>query len=380
MPNPLQLLQAEGQSVWCDYISRGSLTSGAFQRLIDEYAVTGVTANPTIFEKAIGGSADYDEAITKLARQSMDPTFVYETLATEDVRRAADSLRPIYDRTSGADGFVSLEVSPELAHDTAGTIAEAKRLWREVDRPNLMIKVPGTDEGAPAVEELIADGLNINITLLFSVDAHRRVMDAYMAGLERRIRAGHPIDRSASVASFFVSRVDTLVDKLLDAKLGEAEAGSQKELLQQLRGKAAIANAKIAYRSFQETFATDRFASLKAKGARLQRPLWASTSTKDPAYRDVVYVEELIGPETVNTMPQQTLDAFKDHGHVSRTVDKDLDKAQEVMTQLRQVGIDMDEVTATLLDEGIRAFADSFAQLGAEITQKLGRMSAESAA
>ncbi len=371
MANPLGALHAAGQSIWLDYIRRGLLTSGEFERMMAEDFVTGVTANPTIFEKAISGSTDYDFAIEDLAGQGVSATDVYERLATADVRTAADLLRPVYERTNGSDGFVSLEVSPALAYDTEGSIAEAKRLWATVDRPNLMIKIPGTEQGVPAIEELLYEGLNINITLLFAVEAHEKVMEAFLRALERRVQAGRAIDRTASVASFFVSRIDTLVDRLLEAKLKETNDPGKQELIKGLMGKVAIANAKIAYEKFQAIFGSDRFAALKAKGATVQRPLWASTSTKNPAYSDVLYVEDLIGPDTVNTMPPQTIVAFRDHGKVAQTVDRNLEQAHAVMEDLQRVGISMKNVTEQVLDEGIKSFEDSFQQLDQGIKQKL---------
>jgi transaldolase/glucose-6-phosphate isomerase len=371
MANPLQELHDAGQSIWLDYIRRDLLTSGELKRMIDEDAITGMTSNPTIFEKAISGSADYDAQIQDLAEERADAPHVFEVLATTDIRMAADILRPVYDRTDGADGFVSIEVSPEAANDTQASIDEAKLLWKDVDRPNLMVKIPGTREGAPAVEELLAAGLNINITLLFAVDAYVRVVEAYLAALERRVKAGQPIDRIASVASFFVSRVDTLVDKQLDAKLKQTQDPREQDQLKDLHGKAAIANAKIAYQRFQEYFGSERFEALKAHGARVQRPLWASTSTKNPAYRDVLYIEELIGPETVNTMPPATIIAFRDHGRVARTVDHDLPQAHAVLDELKQAGIEIDAVTAQLLEEGIKSFADSYTELRNGIDEKL---------
>ena len=371
MPNPLQQLHDAGQSIWLDYIRRDLLTTGELQRMIDEDVITGMTANPTIFEKAISGSADYDAQIEELGKAGAGAMQIYEAIAFADIRSAADILRPIYDASQGGDGFVSLEVSPVLAHDTQGTITEAQRFWREVDRPNLMVKVPGTPEGMPAIEELLVAGLNINITLLFSVDAYAQVMEAYLNALERRVKAGQPIDRSASVASFFVSRIDTLVDKLLDAKLKETTDPAQTEELKRLHGKAAIANAKIAYERFQQIFGSERFTALQAKGARVQRPLWASTSTKNPAYRDVLYVESLIGPDTVNTMPPQTIAAFRDHGKVERTVDKDVDQAHRDLADLKRIGIDIDDVTAQVLGEGVKLFDDSFRELREGIDGKL---------
>lgn len=376
MPNPLQELHNAGQSIWLDYIRRQLLISGGLQRMIAEDEVTGVTSNPSIFEKAVSGSSDYDLLIEDMADDGASALDVYEAIATGDVRMAADILRPIYDRTGGGDGYVSLEVSPETANNTQGAIDEAKRLWGEVDRPNVMIKIPGTEAGAPAIEELIAEGLNINITLLFSVDAYDRVAEAYIAGLERRLRAGQSVDRAGSVASFFVSRVDSLVDKLLDAKIKQTSDAAAQERLKGLRGKAAIANARIAYEHFQRFFSGDRWQALAVKGARVQRPLWASTSTKNPAYRDVIYVEELIGPDTVNTMPPATISAFKDHGVVRRTVDQDLQQAHLLLEQLAQAGIEIDQVTAQLLEEGIKSFADAFDQLRSGIDEKLQHLRA----
>ncbi|MBI4483730.1 MAG: bifunctional transaldolase/phosoglucose isomerase [Acidobacteria bacterium] len=358
--NPLRALQQYGQSVWLDYIRRSLITSGELRRLVTEDGLRGVTANPTIFEKAIAGSADYDDALRKmLARdRHADARALYEELAVEDIRMAADVLRPVYDETDGADGFVSLEVAPQLAHDTAGTIAEARRLWRAVARPNLMIKVPATPEGIPAIETLLAEGININITLMFSLSHYEAVAYAYIRGLERHSDPS----RMASVASFFVSRVDTMVDRALEA-IGTPEALA-------LRGKIAIANARMAYRRFQEIFHGEPFAALRRRGARVQRPLWASTGTKNPAYSDVLYVEELIGPETVNTVPPSTLDAFRDHGRVRRTVTEGLEEAEAALARLAKLGVDLDAVGSKLQDEGVTSFATSFDQLMAALVQK----------
>ena len=372
MANPLEALHAAGQSIWYDNIRRGLLTSGEMQRLIDDDFVTGITANPTIFEKAITGSSDYDFAIEDLAGSGLTGIQVYERLATADVRTAADMFRPIYERTGGADGFVSIEVSPELAHDTQGSIDEARRFWAEVNRPNVMVKIPGTPEGYGAVEELLAEGMNINITLLFSVEAYDNVVESYLRALERRVAAGQPIDKSASVASFFVSRIDTLVDKMLESKLKDDP--SRQELFRGLQGQVAVANAKVAYEHFQDAFGGERFAALRAKGARVQRPLWASTSTKNPAYGDVMYVEELIGPDTVDTMPPQTIVAFRDHGKVARTVDADFGHAHAVMHDLQEAGISIEQVTAQVLEEGVKSFSDSFVQLAAGIEEKLAAL------
>ena len=377
MAKRLQELHDAGQSIWYDNIRRGLLVSGEMQRLVDEDCITGLTANPTIFERAITGSGDYDSAIAELASQGLRAQQIYERLATDDIRQVADILRPVYDRTNGADGFVSLEVSPALAFDTEGTIAEARRLWSVVDRPNLMIKVPGTDAGAPAVEELLVAGLNVNITLLFSVHAHEQVMEAYLRALERRVASGLPVDRSSSVASFFVSRIDTLVDRLLDEKMTEAAGAFAQKTNRKLHGQVAVANAQIAYQRFREVFSTDRFDRLQRKGARVQRPLWASTSTKNPAYSDLLYVEALIGPDTVNTMPPQTIVAFKDHGRVERTVDRDPAWARAVMADLQTCGIDIDAVTGQVLQEGVKAFADSFTDIETSLDKKLADLDPE---
>ncbi|MEP7346980.1 MAG: transaldolase, partial [Gemmatimonadaceae bacterium] len=316
--NRLHLLHDAGQSVWLDSIDRTMLRDGALQRRIQNDALMGMTSNPSIFEKALAEGAEYDHQIQQMS-DGRGPIELFELIETDDVRAACDIFAPTYQATGGADGFVSIEVSPGVANDAQATIAEAKRLWATVDRPNVMVKVPGTTEGAKAVRQLIADGINVNITLLFAVAAHARVIDAYQEGLEARLTAGAPINGLASVASFFVSRVDSEVDKRLDA--AAAAVPNDAEQLRGLRGRAAIANAHLAYRLFQERFSGPRWEALARHGARVQRPLWASTSTKNPAYRDVMYVEELIGPDTVNTMPPATIEAFRDHGRVARTVD-----------------------------------------------------------
>jgi transaldolase len=377
--NPLEALHSAGQSIWYDKISRGELVSGEMQRLINEDFVTGLTANPTIFDKAISGSSDYDSAIRDLARKRMTAVEIYEELATDDVRSVADLMRPIYDRTDGADGFVSIEVSPELAHDRDGSIAEAKRFWHKVDRPNVMIKIPGTQEGYGAVEELLFEGLNVNITLLFSVQAYDAVVEAYLSALERRIAKSRPIDRIGSVASFFVSRIDTLADKLLEDKLKETGDSTREALLSGLLGKVAIANAKIAYEHFLQAFGSDRFAKLREAGAHVQRPLWASTGTKNPNYSDVMYVEALIGPDTVDTMPPQTIEAFRDHGKVSRSVDARLEEAHIVMEDLSRAGLSITAMTDQVLAEGVEAFSKSFEDLNQSIQMKLDSVAAKSA-
>ncbi|MFO0227793.1 transaldolase [Gemmatimonas sp.] len=363
----LHALHAAGQSLWLDYIDRTMLSNGDLARRIAEDALTGMTSNPTIFEKALAEGAAYDAQLATLPSSLSDRDAFFEVAAT-DVRQACDAFRTVYDRTQGLDGFVSLEVSPDLARDTAGTVAEARRLWAIVDRPNLMIKVPGTPEGAEAIRQLIADGINVNVTLLFSVEAHARVIEAYLAGLEARAAAGLPIDRIGSVASFFVSRVDSAIDKQLGVLA--AAAPERAEALLALQGKAAIANAKLAYRLFQASFSGARWAALSSRGARVQRPLWASTSTKNPAYRDVIYVEELIGPDTVNTLPPATLEAFRDHGEVRASVTESVAEAERSLAALEAHGVSLQSVTDTLLAEGLASFEQSFVTLLAGLARK----------
>lgn len=369
MDNPLLQLKTQGQSVWYDNIDRSQLVSGEFKSLLDEAGVVGVTANPTIFEKSISSGHAYDEQITQLLNEGKNTSEVYEALVIQDIRTVADLLRPIYDRTNGLDGYVSLEVSPELAHDTNGTLNEARRFWKTVDRANLMIKIPATPAGIPAIESALTDGININITLIFALDNYKEVAEAYLNALESRNGEGKDISHIASVASFFVSRVDTLVDKLLDEKI---KAGGDSASLKALEGKAAIANARVVYHEFQKIFATPRFETLKHSGAHVQRPLWASTSTKNPAYRDVLYAEELIGPDTVDTMPLETIKNFSNHGVAARTIDKDVPQAHTDLATLETLGIHYAQVTQQLQDEGVQKFADSFHQLfqGIESKQK----------
>ena len=371
MTNPVQETQKLGQSIWYDNIRRGLLVSGELQRLI-EMGVTGLTSNPTIFEKAISDSTDYDDALWALAREGKSVSEIYETLAIEDIRSATDLLSPVYDRTDGADGYASLEVSPALAHDTEATVAEAKRLFATLDRPNLMVKVPATPEGIPAVQKLIGDGININVTLIFSIDTYRQVMEAYISGLEELARSGGEINKVASVASFFVSRVDTAVDKQLEERISQG-SDDMKPLL----GKAAIANAKLAYQEFKRIFDGDRFAEMRSRGARLQRPLWGSTGTKNPAYSDVLYVESLIGRDTVNTMPPATLTMFLEQGVVDITLDRDVSEAQDVLQKLEDAGIGMEPITSKLLADGVKAFAGSFDALMANIGDKRERLLAK---
>jgi len=372
MANPLLQIKTQGQSVWYDNIDRAQLASGAFKRLLDEDGVVGVTANPTIFEKSISSGHAYDEQITQLIREGKNTNEIYEALVIQDIRTVADLLRPIYERTNGQDGYVSLEVSPELAHNTEGTLSEARRFWNAVARPNLMIKIPATPAGIPAIEKALTEGININITLIFSLDSYKAVTEAYLNALESRNAEGQDISHIASVASFFVSRVDTLVDKLLEEKVKASSDASEQAHLKSLEGKAAIANARVVYQEFKRIFSTPRFETLKHSGAHVQRPLWASTSTKNPAYRDVLYAEELLGPDTVDTMPMETIVNFRDHGVVAHTVEKDPKGAQADLDALEKVGIHYEQITQQLLDEGVKKFADSFHQLfqGIENKQK----------
>jgi len=369
--NPLLELQKLGQSVWLDYIRRDLITSGELKRLIDQDGLRGMTSNPSIFEKAIVGSTDYADFLDQLVAQGLSAGDIYERIAVRDIQDAADILLPVYKSTNKRDGYVSLEVSPTLARDTQGTIEEARRLWKIVARPNIMIKVPGTPEGVPAVRQLISEGININITLLFAQEAYFKVAEAYMDGLEAAQKAGKDISGIASVASFFVSRIDTLVDSMIDERLKTATPPPQnQDLLRTLQGKVAVANAKQAYRFYQQMIAGPRWKALASHGAQTQRLLWASTSTKNPKYRDVLYIEELIGPDTVNTVPPATMDAFRDHGIVRRTLDADLAKADKVMADLERAGIGMQKVTAQLLEEAIKLFDDAFQKLLAAVEQK----------
>lgn len=373
--NPLTLLQEYGQSVWYDNIGRDLLLSGGLKRMVDEDGVVGLTSNPSIFQKAIAGSGDYDAAVIELARRGADVSRMLDVLMGEDVAMAADLLHGTFERTGTVDGWVSIEVAPSLAYDTEATVAEAHRLHALVARPNILVKVPATRQGVPAIERLIGEGVSVNVTLIFSIARYREVMEAYLAGMERLIVRRAAGEEAAapgsvrSVASFFVSRVDTLVDRLLEEAASASEPARAEEL-RALKGKAAVANAKLAYQAFLETFAGPRWEALAAAGARVQRPLWASTSTKDPAYSDVMYVEELIGPDTVNTMPQSTLDAFRDHGLVRKTVTEGVDGAHAHIAALEEAGIAMDDVTAQLEVEGVKAFADSFDSLAETLRVK----------
>ncbi|HEX4203798.1 MAG TPA: transaldolase [Ktedonobacteraceae bacterium] len=370
MTNPLLQLRELGQSVWYDNIDRVQLANGQFQKLLSEDGIVGVTANPTIFEKSISAGHAYDEQMQQLISAGKSTNEIYEALIIQDIRTVADMLRPTYDSTEGKDGYVSLEVSPDLAHDTQGTINEARRFWKMVDRPNLMIKIPATPECIESVYQALHEGINVNITLIFSIESYRDVVDAYLRALEARNGEGKDISHIASVASFFVSRVDTLVDKLLDDKIKATSNTNEQQKLTALKGKAAIANARLVYQDFKKLFWTPRFESLKHAGAHVQRPLWASTSTKNPAYRDVLYAEELIGPDTVDTMPLETIEKFRDHGKVRLSIEDDIPGAQAVLNELEQVGIHYAQVTKQLQDEGVQKFADSFHQLFAGIDNK----------
>ncbi len=366
MTNTIKRLHTEhDQSVWQDDISRNMLQEGTLRQRIEEVGIRGVTSNPTIFQKAIAAGHAYDDDIKRMLGESKAPIEIFDALAVQDIQDACDLFRPMYDETDGGDGFVSLEVRPNLARDTEGTMENARALWRAVDRPNLMVKVPGTAEGAPAIEQLLAEGININVTLLFSLENYERVARAYVSALRKRDAAGQPIDRIASVASFFVSRVDTAADALIDEKIAE---GSSE--LADLKGKAAVANARMAYKTFEEIFGGDEFTALAEKGSGVQRPLWASTGTKNPEYSDVLYVESLLGPHTVNTMPLPTIEAFLDHGTVARTVDQHYDEAEQVLARLAEAGISIDEITAKLEDDGIDSFAASYDELIAGVGDK----------
>jgi transaldolase len=370
MTNPLLQLKALGQSVWYDNIDRSQLVSGQFKRLLDEDGICGVTANPTIFEKSISSGHAYDEQMNQLIREGKSTNEIYEAMIIQDIRTVADILRPIYDSANRQDGLVSLEVSPDLAHDTEGTLSEVRRFWKMVDRPNLMIKIPGTPEGIPAVLQALTEGINVNITLIFSISTYRQVAEAFISALEARRTAGKDISHMASVASFFVSRVDTLVDKLLEDKIKATSNPAEQQHLKSLEGKAAIANARLVYQDFKKIFNTPRFAALKQASAYVQRPLWASTSTKNPAYRDVLYAEELIGPDTVDTMPLETIENFRDHGRVRLSIEDNLEEAHQVLDALEKVGIHYDQVTKQLQDEGVQKFADSFHTLFEGIAEK----------
>ena len=363
MTNPLLQLQELGQSVWLDDIDREQLRSGLFGRLIDEDGLSGTTGNPSIFEHSITHDSTYDEQMQQLIAQGKGPQEIYETLAITDVQTVADLLRPTYNRTNGQDGFVSIEVSPYLAHDTQATLAEVRRFWHTIDRPNLMVKIPSTRAGIPAIQQALSEGVNINITLIFSIENYRQVVEAYLSALEERLARGENISHIASVASFFVSRVDVLIGKLLEEKLKATSDSTEQQKLQALQGQIAISNARLAYQEFKRLFAGPRFERLQQQGARVQRPLWASTSTKNPAYRDVLYVEELIGPYTVDTMPLKTIESFRDHGRVRLSLEENIPQARVGLSTLTEVGLSYDQITQQLQDEGVQKFADAFDKL-----------------
>jgi transaldolase/glucose-6-phosphate isomerase len=361
--NPLKGLLTYGQSPWMDYIRRDLLTSGGLKKMIEQDGLRGMTSNPTIFEKAISGSKAYSDILESADAKKLDAKGVYEKIAIRDVQDATDIFKPVYAETKRRDGYVSLEVSPLLANDTQGTIDEARRLWKTVSRENLMVKVPATQAGIPAIRQLLEDGLNINITLLFAQSAYEQVAEAFLAALEARVKKGQDISHIASVASFFVSRIDTLVDAQIDAKLKTLTDANQRTLLTSIEGKIAIANARLTYRKYQELFGGAPWKALAAKGAQTQRLLWASTSTKNPKYRDVLYVEELIGADTVDTIPPATFDAFRDHGKLRASLTENVDEAAKTMANLAKAGISMKEVTEKLVVDGVKLFADAFHQL-----------------
>ncbi len=350
--NPLNKIQNHGQSIWLDLLDREIMDSGKLQNLIDNDDLRGLTSNPSIFEKAITGSSDYDKDIAKFAEKENDNAAIFFDLAIADIQRAADIFKPVFDRTSGKDGFVSLEVSPYLARDTEGTIKQVRDLWKRVARKNVMIKIPGTKEGLPAIRQCLSEGININVTLLFGLPRYREITEAFMGGLEDRLKQGNSIANVSSVASFFLSRIDVMVDPMLDEK------GAEK-----LKGKIAIASAKLAYQIYLDMISSDRFKKLEAKGAQRQRVLWASTSTKDPSFSDVLYVETLIGKDTINTLPMETIDAFRDHGKVTDSLTKGIDDANATLEELRKMGIDLNKITQKLEDEGIEKFNKAYDKL-----------------
>ena len=374
--NPLLVLEEFGQSVWLDFLSRGAIDNGWLQKLIDEDGLGGLTSNPSIFEKAIAESNDYDKAIQALALKGKSIDEIYQALTVEDIQRAADLFRPVFDRLQGADGFVSLEVSPQLAHDTVGTITEARQLWVAVNRPNLFIKVPATREGLPAIQQLIGEGINVNITLLFGLPRYREVADAYLSGLETLAARGKPLDKVSSVASFFLSRIDVLVDPILEKR--RLEGGTRAEIVADLHGQVAISSAKVAYQIYQEIIKSDRFLKLAHKGAHPQRLLWASTSTKNPDYSDIKYIEALIGRDTINTIPPETLKDYREHGRPVSRLEEGTQEAYQVLEGLHQAGIDLDGLTQKLEDEGVEKFSQAFKQVMAALREKRTASSHES--
>lgn len=366
--NSLKQLETFGQSIWLDYIRRDLITSGELRRLIEEDGLQGMTSNPAIFEKAIAESHFYDDDIRSLSLGGKDANAIYETLSQQDVQNAADVFRPLYDRTDGRDGYVSLEVNPHLAHNSKGTMEEARRLWKALNRPNIFIKVPATAEGVSAIQQLISEGININVTLLFGLPRYRQVTEAYISGLETRVARGKPVNRVVSVASFFLSRIDTVVDPMLDKRLTQGAPAA--EHAKRGHGQTAIASAKMAYQLYKEVFESDRFRNLTAHGARAQRLLWASTGTKNPEYSDVKYIEALIGPDTVNTFPVETLEAYRDHGEPNASLEKDVAEAARVLKQLPTLGINIDTITRQLEDEGVEKFNKLFDKLIETLAQQ----------
>jgi transaldolase len=380
MANPLKELAKYGQSVWYDNLNRELIRSGQLQRMVDEDNVTGGTSNPSIFEKAVGAGEAYDDDVRRLVDENRTLPEIYDALTITDVRLSCDTFRPAYDTTEGGDGFASLEVSPEIAYETEKTTSEARRLFAALARPNAMIKIPGTQAGLPSVEECLADGCNINITLLFGVENYAQVANAYIRALEKRLARGEAIDHIASVASFFVSRVDTLADSKLDGLIAVSRSEEDRQKLEALKGKAGVANARIAYAKYKEIFSGERWARLEAAGARVQRCLWASTSTKNPSYRDVIYVEELIGPDTINTLPQATLDAFREHGRLRNSLEEDVDAAFAHIKALEDAGIDFRGLTDELQTQGVDLFIDSYRKANDTVRQKRDKILAEKGA
>lgn len=363
--NNVKNIHEHGQSIWLDFFDRELMDSGKLQKLIDEDGLAGITSNPSIFEKAVAGNSDYDEDIKKLSGEGKNNEEIFFGFATNDIRRAADILKPVFDKAKGTDGFVSLEVSPHLANDTEGTIKQARELWKSVDRKNVMIKIPGTKEGLPAIRKCISEGININITLLFGIPRYLEVTEAYISGLEDRLKTNHPIDHIASVASFFLSRIDVMLDPVLkDKKLND------------MVGEVAIASAKVAYENYKQVFFSDRFRKLEKLGAKKQKVLWASTSAKDPSFSDVKYVEALIGPDTINTLPLETIDDFRDHGKVQDHLENNLMHAKKVLGKLKENNIDIDEVTQKLEDEGVQKFNKSYDSLIKAIESKRKKQTA----
>jgi len=369
--NPLKQLETLGQSIWLDYIRRDLIVSGGLRRLIEEDGLRGMTSNPAIFEKAIAGSHDYDEDIQAMALKGKGTEAIYETISQRDVQSAADEFRPLYDRAEGKDGYVSLEVNPHLANDANGTIEEARRLWVALNRPNVFIKVPATVNGLSAIQQLISEGINVNVTLLFGLPRYRQVVEAYLNGIEARAAKGKAVKQVASVASFFVSRIDALVDPMLDKLI--AQGGTGAAIAKKVRGQVAIASAKMAYQIYKDIFGSDRFQKLAAQGALVQRLLWASTSTKNPDYSDVKYVEALIGPDTVNTAPVETIDAYRDHGEPKARLEQDLEEAQWVLDRLSELGIKIDDMTRQLENEGVEKFNQPFDKLMETLAQRAPR-------